>query len=445
MSDETPGDVATLYSWANLQGAKYRDFSSTRARAREMARQRILDAMEAERKRTEEAVAAPSQSVPDQSVSVQQVSAAPVAPVMTVAMEPPAPVDSPVAVEQPLEALAPAFSAGQFQASPVQANPVQASAVQASPVPRPLTVGAQAASAKTVPAATHPTPSQWFALQGIFPDTNSSAGPASGAGQSRPVLIPQSGRVPALAVFSLAGGVGKSCVVATLGRALSAHGERVLMVDTAVFGTLQYFFGSHEQRIGALRTFKGPDSTGVAPIDLLAVDSEAMVADSNPVESMTQEILRNARPANRILIDLETAFGAVVRRIMRMSPTVLVPVTPDVRSVASVGAIEAFFQRNPSGIGQPIAPMYVLNQFDENRRLHHDVREMLQGKLGERLLPVTLHRSTSVSEALAEGLTVMDYAPDSQIAMEYEALAAWVRAQAAPADHVYRGVRWSER
>src|ERR1700679_4258904 len=52
--DQTPNDVAALYSWANLQGAKYRDFSASRAQAREQARQRVQEAMEAERSRAQE-------------------------------------------------------------------------------------------------------------------------------------------------------------------------------------------------------------------------------------------------------------------------------------------------------------------------------------------------------------------------------------------------------
>ena len=50
-ANETPEDVATLYSWANLHGAKYRDFSASRAQTREKARQRVQDAIEAERRR----------------------------------------------------------------------------------------------------------------------------------------------------------------------------------------------------------------------------------------------------------------------------------------------------------------------------------------------------------------------------------------------------------
>src|SRR5208283_5742979 len=54
----TPDDVATLYSWANLHGAKYRDFSASRAQIRENARLRVQEATEAERQR----VSAPIQA-----------------------------------------------------------------------------------------------------------------------------------------------------------------------------------------------------------------------------------------------------------------------------------------------------------------------------------------------------------------------------------------------
>src|ERR1039457_3949408 len=52
--NEIPEDVATLYSWANLHGAKYRDFSASRAQTREKARQRVQDAIEEEHRRAHE-------------------------------------------------------------------------------------------------------------------------------------------------------------------------------------------------------------------------------------------------------------------------------------------------------------------------------------------------------------------------------------------------------
>ena len=58
--NETPEDVATLYSWANLHGAKYRDFSASRAQTREQVRLRVQQALEAEQ-------AAASQALPGQA------------------------------------------------------------------------------------------------------------------------------------------------------------------------------------------------------------------------------------------------------------------------------------------------------------------------------------------------------------------------------------------
>src|SRR4051812_3270133 len=65
--------------------------------------------------------------------------------------------------------------------------------------------------------------SRWFALKGVFEKSPGDPGVTPPAEKE--------GRVPSIGVFSLAGGVGKTTIVATLGRALSEYGERVLLVD----------------------------------------------------------------------------------------------------------------------------------------------------------------------------------------------------------------------
>src|SRR5208283_5202769 len=97
---------------------------------------------------------------------------------------------------------------------------------------------------------------------------------------------PAPARAPVVAIFSLAGGVGKTSLVATLGRALSARGERVLLVDTTPFGLLPFFFGARDQRLGLLRTFSPPMASGDAAIQMITLDPEAQ----GP-ETATQEAL----------------------------------------------------------------------------------------------------------------------------------------------------------
>jgi cellulose biosynthesis protein BcsQ len=130
---------------------------------------------------------------------------------------------------------------------------------------------------------------------------------------------------------------------------------------------------------------------------------------------------------------------------MRLAPQVLVPLVPDLNSVVSVSSIDAFFDHNGGASGKPALPHYVLNQFDPSLPLHLDVREVLRERLGDRLLPFALRRSPAVSEALAEGMTIMDYAPNSAVAEDFASLAGWVKSLSAPAGTGFRGVRWSER
>jgi cellulose synthase operon protein YhjQ len=460
--NEPPEDVAALYSWANLHGAKYRDFSASRAQTREKAHQRLEQVIEEERMKvrqlTEAQRAAGAARAEEEKQRVE--SAAPQArdplPAQQAAQPPQSvqPGSAQHGVQQPSRP----DRLGAPPAAPNQPPPMREESYTASRPSRPgstaheepyrpawLTPGqSEPAAAHLPPAAPEDTlqgsrdrlASRWFALQGVF---EGSAPPAQVA------PAPVAPRAPAMAIFSLAGGVGKTSIVATLGRALSGRGERVLLVDTAAYGLLPFFFGARDQRPGFLRTFNPPPSSGDAPIQMITLDPDNIGSEAAAPEALSAEISKHARGIGRVIIDLATASGSVARRIMRISPQVLVPLVPDMSSVVSVSSIDAFFQHNGGSPANPSLPRYVLNQFDPSLPLHLDVREILREQLGDRLLPFALHHSSAVSEALAEGMTVMDYAPGSTVADDYSSLAAWVKSLSAPATATFRGVRWSEK
>jgi cellulose synthase operon protein YhjQ len=579
--NDTPEDVATLYSWANLHGAKYRDFSASRAETRENARQRAQQAIENEHQQTgelnEAGVAVELQRATEQENRVDTASEAETQREAILAVQRAArqaaqeaeqrmadeaaqraaqeaeeriareaaqraaqqarqrdareaaqqqdqqeAVQPPQNWQQPrpdrFAAMLPQNPVPQFQQanlpgyaqqpqafrpspnqpsqpSPSQPNPLQSSAgqsaaqaqvpaqtqspaqkqadsvreetaaqprnpwtppdlregigrpawltpdrTQTTPQSAPAASQAQA-SEDTLQGSRDRLASRWFALRGVF------------SGDAAPVETapaPVTSRAPVMAVFSLAGGVGKTSVVATLGRALAARGERVLLVDTAAFGLLPFFFGARDQRPGLLRTFSPPGVSSDAPIQMVTIDPEAVGpetagADAAGQNALSAEITRYARGGvSRVIVDLATASGATTRKVMRMAPIILVPVAPDMNSVVSVSSIDHFFEHN-SATGAKTPLYYVLNQFDAALPLHLDVREILRQQLGDRLLPFALRRSPAVSEALAEGMTVMDYAPNSTVAEDFGTLAGWVKSLSAPANTSYRGVRWSER
>ncbi len=296
---------------------------------------------------------------------------------------------------------------------------------------------AQSSVADTLQQSRERVAARWYALKGVFEQP----------GQERDVapVRQKETRTPVLAVFSLAGGVGKTSLVATVGRALSSMGEKVLLTDTTSHGLLPFYFGASELRQGTVRTFSPPSGSTDAPIYLVSHDVEQKAGDEEAQGQLAEEIISNSRGTHRILLDLTVRSSWLVGRMSRLNPTILVPVAPDMNSVISLQTIEKFFNGVSDGDGHPLQPYYVLNQFDPSLPLHLDVREVMRRQLGDRLLSFVIRRAPAVSEALAEGMTVVDYAPDAAVAEDYMNLATWLRTVAAPATAGFRNVRWSER
>ena len=483
-------DVATLYSWANLHGAKYRDFSASRQEMRAQMRQRTL----ADRARTarEEAKKSPPASGEGPRwedllpASDRQAAAGAAAPArrdnprddpFERRFEIPTDAERAPATRSPAEphmrhglSGVPYFREGdtpephsierQAEHESSEVRPAWLAETPASGPAAPLPLAAAPSTPAAAPESGHaplptllsqpvllpqaPSPvpgteslqqsrervaSRWYALRGVF-------------GRNPEELQPSrmEGHVPVLTLFSLAGGVGKTSLVAAVGRALAARGERVLLTDTCSFGVLPFYFGAREIKPGVVRTFSG--GTIDPPIRVLTLEAERYDADP---DLLRREMTRGAQDVSRIVIDVATGSAPMLRQAARLSPVVVVPVVPDMASVVTLPVLEGFF-RNQEGLsGKPLQAWYVLNQFDPSSPLQLDVREVLRQQLGERLLPFAIHRSPAVSEALAEGMTVIDYAPGSPAAEDIMNLVGWIRNTSIAVGAAQRGTRWSER
>lgn len=443
--NDSPENSSASRSWTRQHGGKHREFSASRLQARERARMRVQRAIQEERERarmqTENRRAAAPASIiaspEDSQLATQAVREEPVA------------IAAPAA-EPRQEFLKPQSQTESANAAlAIEPNPRAAEeTAPVEDVPRPAWLSPHRleitgfavppAPADTLQGARDRLASRWFALKGMFEG-------AAAAEAQNPAPASLTSPAPILTVFSLAGGVGKSSLAATLARTLSARGERVLLVETAVYGLLPCFFGARDRRPGVLRTFAAPESGSDAPVQMISLDAELTAADANSPDPLAAEIARYAQNAGRVIVDIATASTTVARRLLRMSPLLLVPLAPDMNSVVNAGFIDSVFHRSGEGRSNSSEVYYVLNQFDPSLPLHLDVREVLRERLGSRLLPFTLRNAPAVSEALAEGMTVVDYAPLSPVAEDFDSLASWIRARYAPAGASARGMRWIEK
>ncbi len=288
--------------------------------------------------------------------------------------------------------------------------------------------------------------SRWFALRGVFDPAAPDMEPMQARSrEGAPALV---------ALFSLAGGAGKTSLTASLGRSLAAGGAQVLLADVTSQGILPFYFGATELRPGSIRTFAPPPGSSDASITLVSFDSlaaptiEASLgnpAADKPAPGMLEQLARAHESFEHVIVDLSSSALPVLRQIGQLNAAVLVPVTPDMNTVLSLGATERFFADLKTSTGGPLRPWYLLTQFDAALPLHLDVREVMRQRLGDRLLPFSIRRSQAVPDALAEGMTVIDAAPGSGVAGDYGDLASWVRGLGKNTNTHVRGARWSER
>ncbi len=231
---------------------------------------------------------------------------------------------------------------------------------------------------------------------------------------------------PTIVVFSLSGGTGKTSLVANLGRALALEGEEVLLIDRSFQEDLAL-------RLGATRSAPGETQTVVDRRSGTRVQTAILpLIHSRPGEAldswMPERLTEVAANCDRVLVDLGVHSLGLMRAIFRWSPTLLVPVLPDWNALLLLGGLETFVS-SFVGLETPgPKPLFVLNQYCESVPLHQRVRTDLGKRLGERLLPLELHRSLDMDEALMHGLTVLEYEPEARISRDYRALAAWLQA-----------------
>lgn len=265
----------------------------------------------------------------------------------------------------------------------------------------------------------------WFALQKVFePDPRTEA--ASTVGQKNDLR----GEAQIVALFSLAGGVGKTTMVATLGRTLAGRGKKVTLVDLTSRNLLSFYFGGTDTRRELLRTFIPPPGVPSEPVYLLSPEP-IEARDENGHPQLLSEILRQSEGMDYVLVDLDSGDEALATALVAQGANIVVPVVPDINSVTSLRSLDRMFRSTETVWGVQEKPTYILNRFDESRQLHQEVRELLARTLRHRLLPIEIREAAAISDALADGMTVLDYDPAADVSLDYAGLADWMTTELA--------------
>jgi cellulose biosynthesis protein BcsQ len=233
-----------------------------------------------------------------------------------------------------------------------------------------------------------------------------------------------------MAVYSIAGGVGKSTLCANLSKTLSALGEQVLLVDASRRGFLPFHFGASDQFTGD-RRLRAPGPSGRS-VDVIT-------AEHVTSEWLATEVKNAASSSQRIVIDLEPSCETMLATILPLCSLVLIPLLTDLNSILTIPQLQRFAARQT----RPV--FYILNSFDPLSANDQRVRELVAQECDSRLLPVTLRHSRELREALHAGIAAADHTPGPELGYDYLELALWIREAAPLGAAKALPSRWSEQ
>jgi chromosome partitioning protein len=241
------------------------------------------------------------------------------------------------------------------------------------------------------------------------------------------------------------GGCGKTTTAVNLAAALSAAGERVLLVDLdpQAHATLALGCAIEDEPslVDVLRervTIRETVQTAPGGIWLLPATAELAEFEEEAARSIAPErALRRALAVSRLAYDFAVldcpprTDGVLAANALRAADTAVLVVESG--TFALQGALRALdlLEETAATVDQPFSVRAVGTMFDRRLKIARELLVGMHAQLGEILFDTTIRTSVRLREAAAAGVPVNVLDPAARAADDFRALAAEVRTHAA--------------
>ena len=251
-----------------------------------------------------------------------------------------------------------------------------------------------------------------------------------------------------IAITNQEGGVGKTTTAAALLTSLTRRGARVLGVDLDPQGSLGFSLGLDIERCTTIYdVFRG------------AVEPEEAISHSDTCDLLASNILLSGaelefnRPGREfmlktalsrlegqydyIIVDTPPALNLLTVNAYVASDSLIIPMAPEVLSLLGVAQIKETIESVRSYYNPRLQVLGILlNRYSARFNLNREVLDLagqIAAQLNTRVFETKIRGSVAAAEAPAHGVSVVDYAPRSKPAQDFEALCDEVAGDRFPA------------
>jgi cellulose synthase operon protein YhjQ len=265
--------------------------------------------------------------------------------------------------------------------------------------------------------------------------------------------------VSVIAIIGAAGGTGSTTVTSHLATAIAQQNRPVICFDFCPTNVLRLHFGdelSNRDGFAAAlmaglpwqyATYTSDSGVRFLPFGELENDT-ALDRLSNWMQVWPNWLRHSVHsidlPADVIVLcDCARLPASLRNQVLAAADITLVTCSPDPLSFASAIRLASQMQIAPvqsesqqsnqlppepslhGPVRSPRIGAVLLNGFEAGKALDRDIRLLLRRHHAHLAAPVAIHRDEALREALACKQTVFEYAPTSQAALEFSALATW--------------------
>jgi chromosome partitioning protein len=232
-----------------------------------------------------------------------------------------------------------------------------------------------------------------------------------------------------VAVAARKGGVGKTTIACGIASVLAHQGQRVLVVDLDPQSNAAYALGVDPAAPGTAELLLGSNPSHLEATSGLYVLPGGPNLTNQTIQSLHPEDLADALmplPYDAVVLDCPPGNETLERLGLIAAQITLVITNAHPFAIMGanrvMGILESYRNRHRRG---PKHWALVLSQVDERRALDKQLPAQLIQKYPD-VEHFTIHQDTNLSQAGAQQIPLMDYAPRSRSAEELATLAAWI-------------------
>lgn len=232
-----------------------------------------------------------------------------------------------------------------------------------------------------------------------------------------------------IAVAARKGGVGKTTIACGVASVLAKQGRKVLVVDLDPQSNAAYALGVDPTAPGTAELLMGNQANPLEANPGLYVLPGGPNLTNQTIQSLHPEDLADlvkVMPYDAVVLDCPPGNESLERLGLVAAQATLVVTNAHPFAIMGanrvMGILESYRNRERRG---PQQWALVLAQVDERRALDKELPAQLVQRYSD-IQHFTLHQDTNLSQAGAQQIPLMDYAPRSRSAEELTAIAQWI-------------------